>query len=178
MRHILLHAAWVLASVLGSGYAQARCIAYGPAPGETDPVKAEVRHALSTSAAVFLGHVTAMEYVPVHTERGNGEMLVIRMAARTWWKGTGSQEVRLNTVNYRYPDGITSSEAHEYEYRPGKTYLVYASADGEGLRANTCTRTRPVDTAANDIAVLDALKSESPTAPHTASSPPSPAAPR
>jgi hypothetical protein len=52
------------------------------------------------------------------------------------------------------------SEAHEYPYQLGKTYLVYAQADGDGLSASVCTRTRPAETAAADMMLLDALKSE------------------
>jgi len=84
-------------------YAQSMCIRSAPDPNETDPVKAEVRQALEGSAAVFIGRVTAMEYVPAKTERDSGERLVIRMKATVWLKGARSEEVRLNTFTYRYP---------------------------------------------------------------------------
>ena len=131
-----------------------------PDPNETDPVKAEVRHALTGSAAVFIGRVTAMKYVPAQTEYGSGEMLVIRMAAITSWKGVRSEEVRLHTLTYWYPDGAMSSEAREYPYQLGKAYLVYAQAGADGLYASVCTRTQPAETAADDMATLNALKSE------------------
>jgi hypothetical protein len=50
-----------------------------------------------------MGRVTAMEYVPAKAGRGSGERLVIRMKATAWWKGAGSEEVRLNTFTYQYP---------------------------------------------------------------------------
>jgi hypothetical protein len=150
----------VLALVLECTSAQANCIRPAPDPNETDPVKAEVRQALTRSAAVFIGRVTAMDYVPAQGEFGSGEMLVIRMTPITWWKGEGREEVRLNTFTYRYPNGTTSSETHEYPYQLGKTYLVYAHAGRDGLYASQCTRTRPAETAAEDMAMLDALKSE------------------
>jgi hypothetical protein len=149
-----------LALVLEYTCAQARCIRPVPDPDETDPVKAEVRYALAQSAAVFIGRVIAMDYVPAQGEFGRGEMLVIRMTPTTWWKGEESREVRLNTLTYRYPDGATSSESHEYRYQLGKTYLVYADAGADGLHANICTRTRPAESAAEDVAMLDALKGE------------------
>ena len=152
--------ALALALMLGCNCAQAMCIRYDPSPNETDPAKAEVREAVARSASIFTGHVTAMEYVPAHTERGNGEMLVIRMVAHTWWKGAGSDEVRLITANYRYSDGTMSSEVHEYPFQLGQTYLVYANAGDDGLHASVCTRTKPVEKAAEDITILDALKSE------------------
>ncbi|MBW8896683.1 MAG: hypothetical protein JF619_00860 [Massilia sp.] len=160
MFRILLHAALVLAFVLAGSCANAMCIRYVPEPNEIDPAKAEVRYAVGMSAAVFIGHVVAMEYVPTQTEHGPGEMLVIRMAARTWWKGAGSEEVRLNTFSYRYSDGTTSWEAHEFPYELGKTYLVYAHGGNDGLYANVCTRTKPVEKANNDMPILDGLKSE------------------
>lgn len=160
MFRILPHAALVFALVLGCSHTHAMCIRPAPDPHETDPVKAEVRYAIARSAAVFIGHVIAMEYVPIHTERGDGEMLVIRMAARSWWKGAGSEEVRLNTQRHRYPGGTTSWEAHEYPYELGKTYLVYADAVNDGLQASVCTRTMPVEKATDDMSILDGLKSE------------------
>lgn len=149
-----------LALVLNCTCAQAMCVRAPLDPNETDPAKAEVRTALTRSAAVFMGRVTAMDYVPAQTERGSGEMLVIRITPITWWKGEAREEVRLNTLTYRYPDGIMSSEAHEYPYQLGKTYLVYAHADGDGLSASVCTRTRLAEAAADDMMLLDALKSE------------------
>jgi len=161
MFRILPHVASLLALVLMCNYTHAMCIGYVPSPNETDRAKAEVRHAVASSAAVFIGDVTAMEYIPTHSERGM-EMLVIRMTARTWWKGAGGEEVRLNMVRYRYSDGTTSAEAHEYPFELGKTYLIYANADGDGdgLHTSVCTRTKPVERSADDISILDGMKSE------------------
>ena len=160
MRSFFLDLVLFLVLALECIFAQAMCIRYVPDPNETDTAKAEVRYALTRSAAVFIGRVAAMEYVPTQTERGSGDMLVIRMKTSTWWKGVGSEEVRLNTLTYQYPDGSMSSEVHEYPYQLGKTYLVYAYADGDDLYASVCTRTRPAETAAEDRMMLDALKSE------------------
>jgi len=149
-----------LALVLNCTCAPAMCVRAAPDPNETDPAKAEVRTALTGSAAVFIGRVTAMDHVPAQTDRGSGEMLVVRMTPITWWKGEEREEVRLNTLTYRYPDGTTASEVHEYPYQLGKTYLVYAYAGADGLYASVCTRTRPAETAAEDMMMLDALKGE------------------
>ena len=148
------------ALALGCAQTQARCVGFMPEPGETDPLKAAVKHALGRSTAVFVGTVTAMEYVPVRTELfgGEGQMLVIRLAASAWWKGAESQQVTLHTFTYLLPGGGNSMEAHEYRYEEGKTYLVFAHASGGALYANKCTRTKLIEAAADDIALLDALK--------------------
>jgi len=148
----------VFALTLECNSTQARCIADVVNPNETDLAKAEVKRAVANSAAVFVGHVTAIEYVPARTEFGDGEMLVIRMTVRNWWKGVEGQDVWLNTANYRYSDGTMSSEAHDYPYQLGKTYLVYANATRDGLHASVCTRTKPVELATEDVAILDGLK--------------------
>jgi hypothetical protein len=137
------------------------CIGFVPEPGETDPRKAAVRHALGRSAAVFVGTVTAMEYVPVRTELFGGneaQMLVIKLSPSAWWKGAQSQQVTLHTHTYLLPGGGNSLEAHEFQYEKGKTYLVFANTYGGALYANICTRTKLIDAAAEDIVSLDALK--------------------
>jgi|GEM_PF-6928548 len=88
-----------------------------------------------------------MEYVQAHTESGNG-------------KGAGGREVWLDTAIFRHSNGTIATEAHEYSYQLGRTYLVYANAAGQDLLSNVCTRTKPVEDSAEDIAMLDALKSE------------------
>lgn len=90
-----------------------------------DPVKVLVKWGLGRSTDVFVGTVTAMEYVPVNNGvSGSGEMLVIRTAAGPWWKGGGGREVTLHTLNFKYADGGSCTESHEYIYALGKTYLV------------------------------------------------------
>jgi hypothetical protein len=157
MFRVLARVGLALAMVFVCHYAQAMCVRPVGDPNDPDPAKSEVKYAVATSEAVFIGYVTAMEYVPAHTELGHGEMLVIRMAARTWWKGDRSEVVTLNSSNHRYPDGAISWEVHDYSYEVGRTYLVYANADHDGLYASACTRTKPVDKAADDIAILDTL---------------------
>jgi hypothetical protein len=152
----VIRVALILTALFSSAHTRAMCIA-PVVPKGTDPAKAEVQYAVDTSEAVFSGEVTALEYVPAATERGAAEMLIVRMAARTWWKGAGTDEVTLNTSQYRYPDGMTSFEAHDYLFELGRTYLVYASAYHGGLATSICARTKPVEEAAQDILLLDTL---------------------
>jgi hypothetical protein len=51
--------------------------------------------------------------------------------------------------------------AHSFPARSGIIiYLVYAHAGRDGLYASQCTRTGPAESAAEDVMMLDALKSE------------------
>ena len=155
--------ALAFALALGCAQPQAQCVGFTPEPGESDPLKAAVKHALGSSTAVFVGTVTAMEYVTVRTELfggDEGQMLVIKLASSAWWKGAESQPVTLHTFTYLLPGGGSSTEAHEFLYEKGKTYLVFAHTVDGALHANICTRTKLIDAAADDIALLDALKAE------------------
>ena len=160
MIRTLSKAALAMALAGTSVQAQAACNRPSFGSDAVDPVKAMVKWGLGRSADVFVGTVTAMDYVPANSDFGPGEMLVIRMAAGRRWKGGGGAEVTLLTENFAYADGGSSTESHEYRYELGKTYLVYAHTYREGLHANTCTLTKPIDAAADDIAALDALNAE------------------
>jgi hypothetical protein len=149
-----------LALTLACGETPARCISFLPKPGESELAKAEIKHAVATSDAIFIGQVSAMEYTSTRTDQEKGEMLIIKMTTRSWWKGARSEEVQLDTETYRSSAGMIASEAHEYPYKLGKVYLVYARTVGESLRANICTRTKLLEEAAEDIALLDILKGE------------------
>lgn len=150
-----------LALATAANGASAMCIGNAPVHDAEDPVKASVKFAVGRSTAVFVGEVIALDYVPAVDERGHpAEMLVVRMLAGPWWKGDESREVALHTLTHRYPNGTASTESHEYQYEKGRTYLVYAYASRGGLHANGCSRTRPIEEAASDIAALDALKAE------------------
>jgi hypothetical protein len=155
---------WVtlaIALVMACGQATASCIGFAPTPGENDPLRAEIKWEVSLSAAVFTGTVTAMEYIPVRREFvGERQMLAITLAADVWWKGEESREVRLDTDTYKLDGGYTTSGAEEFHYEVGRKYLVYAYKSRDGLQANSCTRTKPIESAASDIEVLDALKAE------------------
>ena len=152
----LLRVALATVALFSCGYTQAMCIVPVIARG-ADQVKAEIKYAVDTSEAVFTGYVSALEYMPVITELGNAEMLVVKMVARTWWKGAKTDEVTLNTSTYRYSDGMTSSEVHRYPFELGKTYLVYASVYHGGLSTSICARTKPIEAGAQDIEVLDTV---------------------
>ena len=155
----------MLACVLALGCAQtqARCVASVSKPGEAVPQKVLVKDALERSTAVFVGTVTAKEYIPVHAaltgdNSGEKHVLVIRLAASAWWKGEEDKQVTLYTTNYRFPEGETSIEAHEFDYEQGKTYLVFADTYEGALHANICTRTKLIEAAAEDVAFLDWVK--------------------
>lgn len=158
MRHLLANFIFFLTLTAISHGAVAACIGFMPNQNDSDPETSAVKHALAQSDAVFIGSVTSQNYVPVGPDRDSKEMLVITMSTSTWWKGEEVRTVRLNTSNYNYPDGMSSSEAHDYHFEVGATYLIYANAVQNGLGTSVCNRTRRIENATNDLAILNVLK--------------------
>jgi hypothetical protein len=122
---------------------------------------------------VFSGAVTA-----IRTEQG--QRVVTFRVERTW---------RHDIPGRSLPETVTVSTARDdgacgYPFARGGTYLVYA--DGEaltsmGLRTSICTRTRPIEEAAEDLAYFAEMESGARTSrifgqirplPDAASSPP------
>jgi hypothetical protein len=160
MMRFVFKAAAVFALATGSGVADAACNAM-PGSGEFASLKSVVKLAVASSAAVFNGIVTAIEYIPAQDHAESGlESQVVRVAAHSWWKGGESRDVTLYTANHRNAAGDIGFEAHEYPYEVGKSYLIYAYESRGHLFANICTRTRTIGKANDEILVLDALKAE------------------
>jgi hypothetical protein len=159
MRRLLTNFIFFLTFTVINHGAVAACIGFMPEPNDSDPETSAVKHALGQSDAVFVGSVTSQDYVPVSRERDSKEMLVITMSTSTWWKGEDIRTVRLKTPNYKYPNGTSSSEAHEYHFKVGATYLIYANAFQDGLGTSVCSRTRRIENATNDLVILNVLKS-------------------
>jgi len=154
--------------ITGCGQTLASCIGFASNPGQTDPIKAELRWLTATSMAVFTGTVTAMEYVTpldyVPAQRRFPEkekVMVVRIATDLWWKGAESREVTLYTNTWMFTDGrshFTGSNPNSYEL--GKKYLVYADGARDVLQADGCTRIKRIEAAAGDIELLNELKAE------------------
>lgn len=151
----------VLALAIGAGCGDVAA-ACSVRPGEQlADIKTQVASAVRGSTAVFTGEVTAIDYLRAQPEAGEDrETQVVRVAAQAWWKGDSSPTITLHTHNHRHADGALSVEAHGYRYEVGSTYLIYAQLQDDGLHASSCTRTRKINDAAGDIAMLDALKAE------------------
>ncbi len=117
-------------------------------------IPVSVSEELQKSDAVFAGKVIAEEYRPLKTASDRGEVLTVRIAVEKWWKGGKSDEVILYTSTIRYPGGITSFLDHDFHFRVGERYLVYASGDSDSLRTNGCRRTKKLGSADDDLQQL------------------------
>jgi hypothetical protein len=70
----------------------------------------------------------------------------VKLAVVRAWKGVESETVEVLTAS----DGAACG----YAFVQGGSYLVYASAESDGLRVNSCSRTRSMADAGEDMAVL------------------------
>jgi len=164
MRQTIFHAALVAALAAGTGPALAMCVRPLPDPGEADPVRAEVKSHFDRSDAVLTGTVTGLAYVPARSEAKGHDVSAVReefrdvkIAVDESWRGGTIHDITIRTAGFRLPDGRHLVDVHDFPFEAGKKYLVYAQRDGDHLRTSACTRTRPIDKAAADIAVLDTL---------------------
>ena len=95
---------------------------------------------LEQSAAVFEGRVVSVQE-PEDNDIKGSNLVVFEVNAV--WKGPSQQEARLQTNRTRESCGFAFVE--------GESYLVY-SHDGAGV--NTCSRTRLLSEAAEDLSQL------------------------
>ena len=99
--------------------------------------------ALEEADAVFVGRVASLR----HTESQDGwvstaDPVTVEFDVSTIWKGRNSKTLRLRTNRSEVSCG--------YEFIEGREYLVYAHSS----RVSYCSRTRPLSTAAQDLAEL------------------------
>ncbi|MEQ1907671.1 MAG: carboxypeptidase regulatory-like domain-containing protein [Vicinamibacterales bacterium] len=108
---------------------------------------AEACHAVWDADAVFVGHV-----ISISTDMQDR---VAEVAVNEPFRGIQLTQVRLSAGF----GGLSCG----YEFEMGKTYLIYASRSPEGhLATSACSRTRPVEEAAGDLAYLRSLAAVTP----------------
>jgi nucleoid-associated protein YgaU len=111
--------------------------------------------ALASSAAVFSGRVTKIEASSTPMVQDVESVNVTFQVSRVW---KGPLRTTLTVLTAR--QGIDCG----YEFEPGVEYLVYARGSGDNLTVWFCSRTQPLATAREDLAVLGA--GNTPTAGH------------
>ncbi len=116
------------------------------------------KQALKDSSAVFEGKILKIDHTP---ER---HQLMARFAVSRWWKGGGSAETSVATIDIGSMCGLA--------FAVGEEWLIYASGADDGLSTGLCTRTRKSADAGEDRKALGASKPADPTKPS-----PTPAAP-
>lgn len=107
-----------------------------------------VEEAKEGSVAIFEGRVTKVEDEPA-VENGPPPGKRITFALVRTWKSLEDQEVVTLRTN-------ESSAACGYTFEPDTSYLVYAGGEPGALSATTCSRTRPMSEASEDMGALGA----------------------
>lgn len=107
-----------------------------------------VGYALSKSEAVFTGEVTAVSETASrpNTAAPEGSTVKVTFKVSEVWKGEARETVEVTTD----ADPGTSCG---FPFEKGQEYLVYAS---EGMKASTCSETKPLSIAGQDLEVLGA----------------------
>lgn len=98
---------------------------------------------LGKSDAVFAGKVVQ---VSGQVDGGAAETVEVRLEVSQVWKGAESRTVLLKTPG--------SSASCGFNFEQGREYVVYASQQEGNLTAGLCSRTSPLASAADDLAVL------------------------
>lgn len=97
--------------------------------------------------AIFEGRVTKLADEPPSEGRGAGKLVTLALV-RTW-KGLENEE----TITVRTSD---SSASCGFGFELEKSYLVYAHGAPDALLVTSCSRTRPMAEASEDLAALGA----------------------
>lgn len=106
-----------------------------------------VAEELADASAVFEGRVTQIQDLS-EGDAPQARQLRVTLALVRVWKSLESVETVEVTTNI-------DSAACGFYFEQGRSYLVYARADaGEPLRVTSCSRTRPMQDAAEDLAAL------------------------
>jgi hypothetical protein len=107
-----------------------------------------VDQALTQADAVFEGRVTAITEVPA-ADNPQAKAKSVTLSIVRVWKALEDVETVTLTTN-------SESAACGYHFEPNSSYLVYASRNEQGLHVTSCSRTRPMADAGEDLATLGA----------------------
>jgi MYXO-CTERM domain-containing protein len=100
-----------------------------------------VATALEESTAVFAGKVTS-----VSRQEDPTAAVVVKIKVSQAWKGASGDTIEVRTRS--------SSAACGIGFEEGAEWLVYASTNEGALSAISCSRTKPLGEAAEDLAAL------------------------
>jgi MYXO-CTERM domain-containing protein len=105
-----------------------------------------VEQAKQSAVAIFQGRVIAVEAAPSSSPDALPEKSVTLEVARSW-RGVQQQgKVTLRTSE--------SGASCGYSFVLGTSYLIYASGEPAKLEVHSCSRTRPLSDASEDLAAL------------------------
>ena len=110
---------------------------------------------LKKATAVFSGKVVRRDFVVEETAPGEiGWRVVMKIAVGRVWKGDIATEVTLYTSEVHLINGLTRIYGDHFKFDEGKQYLVYAFGELDRLSTDTCTRTREMSQADDDLKEL------------------------
>lgn len=95
------------------------------------------------TTAVFSGKVIAREYQTITdaADKDFGlEVIMVKIKADKWWKGSGDSEVVMRTEVARVNGGIRNNSC-DYFFKGEESYLVFAKFYGGWFKTNNCSRT-------------------------------------
>lgn len=109
-----------------------------------DPLKKQIRGALSYSQAVFSGEVIEIKESTI-----DKYSVLVKFKVTQIWKGNFGQEITITTPK--------DSAMCGYNFETGRKYLVYANGSKENLLTTNCSRTSTFSSK-GDAKYLDRLK--------------------
>jgi hypothetical protein len=102
---------------------------------------------LTTAAAVFTGKVVGLdESIGGSGPISSADPMKVTFQVYTVWKGSVSQTTTVTTAR--------SGSSCGYTFEKGGEYIVYAHGPENNLSVSLCSRTQPLATAEDDLAVL------------------------
>lgn len=110
--------------------------------------------AYQDATAVFVGRVLSVE--EIETDFPFPE-LQVTLAVERSFKGVAGNRAIVRTA--------TNSAACGYHFALGTAHLVYARGEQADLHVSLCSRTQPLEHAAEDIAALEEIVGATPAAP-------------
>jgi hypothetical protein len=142
MRKIRLLVAVVV--LLLAGYASASaCVC--DLPLKRVSLKKAVTKAKSEAAVVFSGQVIELDD------------FTVKFKVERVWKGAPAEEIVINAGAGKADGGEIIVSDCAYRFKLGERYLVYAYSSGGQLQTYKCTRTADLESAGEDVDILEAL---------------------
>ncbi len=111
---------------------------------------------LKSAAAVFSGKVVAQErrkITDAASEDFGGERLFIKFKVDRWWKGSGNDEIALQT-SIVYFAGTIRQGSEDFRFASEGSYLVYAYFYNGEFGTNVCARTKKLSEATEELKEL------------------------
>jgi hypothetical protein len=143
-----------------------KVFACGCASSPDESVSDAVKYATEQSTIVFAGKVVGFEYrkgIPNEfmesqkDDSGNRidyETKIVKFQVERWWKGEPVSEIFLVTDNTKNSDGTGSGSSCDYHFKEGESYLVYAQGKKSELRTHSCSETKLLTKAEEDLKIL------------------------